>query len=130
MESQSLQDLHFDDVAPAYLLLRADLQGFQEREDLGGHLLGEQYSCSCHILAFTCKWGLHAGMLREFLGPVDGTLQLSTCQPELYPMHDEVGIAPVRAVGFRQSLFCFLEGRASCVHLSSCQVDTHQDGVT
>ncbi len=127
--SQGLQDLHLDDVAPAFLLLRAHLQRFQEREGLRGLLLGQQRSHSCHLLAFTCQWGGHAVLLRKFLRPANGTFHFSTGQPELDPIHDEEGSAPVRAVVFRQGRFCLLEGQARCVQLPSCQVDTHQDRI-
>src|SRR6266446_4895761 len=38
---QNLQDLHLDDVAPAFLLLRTGLQRLQERKSLSGHLLSQ-----------------------------------------------------------------------------------------
>src|SRR5438874_952506 len=59
--SQSLQDLHFDDVAPAFLLLCDDLQRFQEGKGLRGALLGQQDANSCHLLAFTSKWRRYTG---------------------------------------------------------------------
>src|SRR5258708_5737579 len=71
--SQSLQDLYFDDMAPAFLLFCTSLERFQERECLHGPLLGQHNACVCHILAFTGKWGMHSGLLEEFPCPVGGT---------------------------------------------------------
>src|SRR6266487_5744501 len=120
-----------DDVAQSFLLLRDDLQRFQERECLRGPLLGQQQARSRHLLAFTGQRGGHVGLLRKFLCPVGGAIQLSTGQPELHPVHDDVHVAPVRdVVRLCQSLFCMLKGRARCLQLSSCQVDSHQDRIS
>ena len=126
---QGLQDLYFDGVAQPFLLFRDDVQRFQERKGLCGLFLGQQNACSCHLLAFTRQGGMRIGLLREFLCPLGGAIYCSTCQPELYPLHDNVGIAPVRAVGLLHGLFCLLKGSLRRVHLCSCQVDTHQFGI-
>src|SRR5260221_11591542 len=94
--SQRLQDIHRNDVAEAFLLLCTNLQWLKERERLGGLLLGQQHARSCHILAFTCQWGRHAALLREFLCPEGGMLHSSTCQPEPDPIHDKVDRKSVR----------------------------------
>src|SRR5258708_12829278 len=51
--SQSLQDLYFDDVAPAFLLFCTGLEWFQDQKGILGPLLSQHNTSPSPILSFT-----------------------------------------------------------------------------